>query len=90
MIIMAANAGGIAGSQVFRTADAPGYITAFTACLALAAVCVLEIIAQTAWYLFSNRRLAKKGGEMPVVTGTTDATTDGHTEALVKKWWWTW
>lgn len=90
MIIMAANAGGIAGSQVFRTEDAPLYLRAFTACLALSAVNIIEIVLQSIWYLFSNKSLAKKDGKAHVVQATTDATPDGHREALVRTWWWTW
>ncbi|CAJ2504093.1 Uu.00g114870.m01.CDS01 [Anthostomella pinea] len=88
MIIMGANAAGIAGSQVFRTQDAPGYHNAFTACLALSAVVVLEILTQSSWYFFSNKKLEK--GDGPVLRSETDERTDGHREELVKKWWWTW
>ncbi|KAI0469690.1 major facilitator superfamily domain-containing protein [Xylariaceae sp. FL0804] len=88
MIIMAANAGGIAGSQVFRTEDAPRYINAFTACLALSAAAILEIIAQSSWYFFSNRSLEKGNGM--VLRGETDENPDGHREELTKAWRWTW
>lgn len=87
---MAANSGGIAGSQVFRTQDAPLYINAFTACLALSAVLVLEIFGQSLWYYFSNKALEKKDSRAHVVEATTDATADGHMEAIVRTWWWTW
>lgn len=90
MIIMAANAAGIAGSQVFRTKDAPLYLNAFTACLALSAVNIFEIIGQSFWYFFSNKTLAQKDDEAPVIQGTTESTADGHREALVRRWWWTW
>lgn len=90
MIIMAANAAGIAGSQVFRTQDAPLYLHAFTACLALSGFNILEIIGQSFWYFFSNRNLAKKDGDTPVIQGATDLTADGHREALIRRWWWTW
>ncbi|OTB04734.1 hypothetical protein M426DRAFT_261698 [Hypoxylon sp. CI-4A] len=89
MIIMGANAGGIAGSQVFRTQDAPLYRTAFTVCLALSALVTVEIIGQMTWYLFSNKKIDKQG-DGPVVTGKTDETPDGHRVELVKKWRWTW
>lgn len=89
MIIMAANTAGIAGSQVFRTQDAPLYLNAFTACLALNAVACVEIVAQSVWYYVSNKTLAKNG-DAPVVKGDTQATPDGHREELVRKWWWTW
>jgi len=81
MIIMAANAAGIAGSQVFRTKDAPLYHVAFTVIVALAAVCVAVVIFQIAWYLLSNRKLARKGdGEVPKVEGA----------GVVKVWRWVW
>ncbi|KAI0172711.1 MFS general substrate transporter [Hypoxylon sp. FL1284] len=87
MIIMGANAAGIAGSQVFRTQDAPLYMNAFTGCLVLSAAVVVEILGQAAWYYLSNRKLNKQE-ESPVVTGTTDETSDGHKVALVRKWRW--
>lgn len=87
---MAANCAGIAGSQVFRTADAPLYLNAFTVCLALNAVAVVEIIVQTTWYFFSNRKLAKAKDAGPMVVGDTETTPDGHRVELVRKWWWTW
>ncbi|KAI1137511.1 MFS general substrate transporter [Hypoxylon sp. FL0543] len=89
MIIMGANAGGIAGSQVFRTQDAPLYQNAFTACLALSAVATVEIIGQSAWYFISNRKLDKQG-DGPVVVGKTDETPNGEKVELVRKWRWTW
>lgn len=90
MIIMAANAAGIAGSQVFRTQDSPLYLHAFTACLALSAVNILEIIFQSVWYFLSNRSLAKKDSKAHAIQATTGDTVDGHREALVRTWWWTW
>ncbi|KAI0124274.1 major facilitator superfamily domain-containing protein [Xylariales sp. AK1849] len=89
MIIMAANSAGIAGSQVFRTQDAPLYLNAFTACLALNAVAVIEIIAQSVHYFLGNKKLEKEGGG-PLVKGDTEATPDGHREELIRRWWWTW
>ncbi|KAI8962601.1 MFS general substrate transporter [Daldinia sp. FL1419] len=89
MIIMGANSGGIAGSQVFRTQDAPLYQNAFTACLVLSAVVAVEIIGQGTWYFVSNKKLDNKG-EAPVVAGKTDETPDGQRVELVRKWRWTW
>ncbi|KAI0108004.1 MFS general substrate transporter [Hypoxylon sp. NC0597] len=89
MIIMGANSGGIAGSQVFRTQDAPLYQNAFTACLVLSAVVTIEIIGQSAWYFISNKKLDKLG-DGPVVAGKTDETPDGLKVELVRKWRWTW
>lgn len=90
MIIMAANSAGIAGSQVFRTEDAPLYIHAFTACLILSAVSIVEIILQSVWYASSNKSLDKEDRSQHVIEAVTDTTADGHTEALVRTWWWTW
>ncbi|KAI1658751.1 MFS general substrate transporter [Daldinia decipiens] len=89
MIIMGANSGGIAGSQVFRTQDAPLYHNAFTACRLLSAVVAVEITGQSVWYFMSNKKLDKQG-DAPVVTGRTDETPDGQRVELVKKWRWTW
>lgn len=90
MIIMAANAGGIASSQVFRTQDAPLYLHAFTACLSLSAVNIVEIIGLSVWYFFNNRALAKADRSAHVIHARTDTASDGHTQELVRTWWWTW
>lgn len=82
MIIMAANAAGIAGAQVFRTGDAPLYLHAFTALLVLSAASLVIVIGLMAWYVISNRRMAKNGPE--VIAGTT-----GGTE-VKRNWWWIW
>lgn len=88
---MGANAAGIAGSQVFRTEDAPLYLHAFTACLALSAVNILQIVSQSVWYFVTNRKLAKDDDHKAhVIQATTDTTADGHREALIRTWWWTW
>ncbi|KAI1098130.1 MFS general substrate transporter [Jackrogersella minutella] len=89
MIIMGANAGGIAGSQVYRTQDAPLYKTGITACLVLSAVVAVEIIGLSIWYLISNNNLDKRG-DGPVVVGKTEETPEGRRVELVKKWRWTW
>lgn len=87
---MGANAGGIAGSQVFRTQDAPLYINGFTACLALGAAVIVMTIVLGSWYFVSNKNLDKDGSG-PVVTGATEETTpDGHKVELVRKWRWVW
>lgn len=76
---MAANSGGIAGRQTLRTQDKPLYLHAFRACLALAALNMLEIVGMRAWYFLSNRRLAKGGVEAPTIKG-----------AVVRTWRWKW
>ncbi|OJJ46985.1 hypothetical protein ASPZODRAFT_141755 [Penicilliopsis zonata CBS 506.65] len=83
MVIMAANAGGIAGGQVFRTSDAPLYIHAFTAMLALASAGLVAVLGQMAWYFSSNRRLAKSGKTHTVTTHSNGA-------EITATWWWTW
>ncbi|KAI1343215.1 major facilitator superfamily domain-containing protein [Xylariaceae sp. FL0016] len=88
MIIAGANAGGIAGNQVFRTEDAPRYLTAFTVCYSLAAAVVVMIFVQSAQYFFSNKKLAKDDGA--IVRAETAENFDGEREEIVKKWWWTW
>lgn len=87
---MGANAAGIAGSQVFRTEDAPLYLHAFTACLALSAVNILQIVFQSVWYFITNRKLTRDGHKAHVIQATTNTTADGHREALIRTWWWTW
>ncbi|RDW94329.1 transporter-like protein [Coleophoma crateriformis] len=82
MIIIAANAAGIAGSQIFRTEDAPVYIKAFTALLALSAGVVVVTIALMLWYIFANRRLARVGGQ--IVQGKTENL------EISRQWWWVW
>lgn len=93
MIIMAANAAGIAASQVFRTADAPLYTHAFTAMYILAAATWVIVVSMMGWYVLANRRLAKKpevvhgGLKMEGDEGKSEG--EGSLE-VVKKWWWTW
>ncbi|KAI1080130.1 MFS general substrate transporter [Whalleya microplaca] len=89
MIIMGANVAGIAASQIFRTQDAPLYLNAFTACIVLSAVVVAEVIAQSTWYLISNRK-SETNGDGPLVEGQSDGTPDGQRTKLMKKWRWTW
>ncbi|KAI1803998.1 putative allantoate permease [Daldinia bambusicola] len=89
MVIMGANAGGIAGSQVFRTQDAPLYHNAFTACVVLSAVVVVEVVGQGAWYFASNKKLDRRG-DAPIISGKTDEVFDGQRVVLVRKWRWIW
>jgi hypothetical protein len=83
MIIIAANCGSIAGTQVFRTQDAPLYLHAFTAMLALSATCFIVFVVQLVWYFTSNREMAKDG-VTPLVEGKSEAL------ELIRTWWWTW
>lgn len=94
MIIMAANAAGVAGSQVFRASDAPLYPHAFTAMLSLAAVCFTAVIALMVWYFLSNKRLDKAGATEPI-QGNPDAETVAGSGAgaggeIKKPWRFTW
>ncbi|PQE21617.1 MFS transporter protein [Rutstroemia sp. NJR-2017a WRK4] len=81
MIIMAANAAGIAGGQVFRTADAPLYVHAFTAMYVLAAATFVVVAGLMAWYFTANRRLQRK----PEIV---QARTEGG--EIKKAWVWIW
>ncbi|KAF7921135.1 uncharacterized protein EAE97_011403 [Botrytis byssoidea] len=90
MIIMAANSTAIAGSQVFRTADAPLYTHAFTAMYILAAATFVIVVGLMVWYIFANRRLGKKP---EVVQGGLKMEGESGEEGsleVVKSWWWTW
>lgn len=53
---MAANCGGIAGSQIFRTEDAPKYVKGLTALIGLAAVGWSFIVLQSVGYWVRPRR----------------------------------
>ncbi|KAM3073570.1 hypothetical protein ACMFMF_006775 [Clarireedia jacksonii] len=82
MIIMAANAAGIAGGQVFRTADAPLYVHAFTAMYVLAAATFVVVAGLMAWYFTANRRL-QRNPEI-VQAGTQEG------GEIKKAWVWIW
>ncbi|PLB51365.1 putative MFS transporter [Aspergillus steynii IBT 23096] len=59
LIIMAANAAGIAGSQIFRTEDKPLYHRGLTAICAIAAACwCLTVILNVQYFLLQKRRRA--------------------------------
>ncbi|KAH8881826.1 MFS general substrate transporter [Thozetella sp. PMI_491] len=88
IMIMSANSAGIAGSYVFQTQDAPLYLNAFTACLALSAAVVVEVIFQSSWYFFSNKALGREV-ETSAVT-VADHALDSRQEEPVKKWSWIW
>ncbi|TGO83208.1 hypothetical protein BPOR_0684g00020 [Botrytis porri] len=90
MIIMAANLAAIAGSQVFRTADAPLYTHAFTAMYILAAATFVIVVGLMGWYVFANRRLGKKP---EVVQGGLKMEGESGEEGsleVVMRCWWTW
>lgn len=56
---MAANTGGLVGSQLLRGDDAPLYNRGFKVCVGLMSLALATAIAQHIQYRLSNRRLAK-------------------------------
>lgn len=60
---MAANAAGIAGSQIFRTEDAPKYIRGLTTIIGLAAGGWVLIASQTVGYWIKPRNLDNSGAK---------------------------
>lgn len=87
---MGANAAGIAGSQVFRTQDAPKYLKAFTVCLALNAANVLEIIGLSLWFYTKNKKLDKEGGAAPEDEKASNGAASSSPEEVARPWRWTW
>lgn len=59
MFVMAANAGGIIGSQLFQSSDSPDYTTGWTAIVCLLSVSVAANLFTQAQYVFYNRKHAK-------------------------------
>jgi hypothetical protein len=57
---MAANSGGLVGSQLLRGDDAPLYKRGFKVCVCLVSFALAVAILQHVQYRLSNRRLAKK------------------------------
>jgi MFS family permease len=60
LLIMTANAAGLAGAQIFQSYDAPHYRTGFTVILTLASVALVFSIGSNAQYLWLNKKLARK------------------------------
>ena len=60
---MAANCAGIAGSQIFRTEDAPKYIRGLTTIIGLAAGGWILIVLQMVWYRFKSNNLENSGAK---------------------------
>lgn len=79
---MAANCGGLAGAQVFRTDDSPLYHRAFTVILSLAAICMGLLLGQLLGYFLSNRKIDKANP----LDNNEPRVQDG---VLVKFWRWT-
>lgn len=63
MFIMAANAGGIIGSQLFQASDSPHYTKGWTAIVCLLSVSVAANLVAHAQYLVYNRQHAKLAQE---------------------------
>ncbi|KAI1319403.1 MFS general substrate transporter [Xylariaceae sp. FL0255] len=90
MMIIAANLGNLAGTEVFRANDAPLYIHAFSACLALSAAVIVLIIIRTLWYYLLNKKLEKAGTGL-LQEGEVTGTHDNHSgEKLVKHIFYIW
>lgn len=58
-VIMAANSGGLVGSQLLRGDDAPLYKRGFTVCVCLLSFALAVAILQHIQYRLTNRRLTK-------------------------------
>ncbi|KAL2219263.1 major facilitator superfamily domain-containing protein [Thermoascus aurantiacus ATCC 26904] len=56
IIVMAANAAGIPGSQIFRADDAPRYLRGLTVITAVAAFCWLMTVVQNVQYYIRRKR----------------------------------
>jgi hypothetical protein len=56
-VIMAANGGGLVGSQLLRGDDAPLYPRGFRVCVGLVSVALAAAILQHVQYRLSNKRL---------------------------------
>ena len=61
ILIMAANAAGIIGSQYFQASDAPLYPIGWTPIVSVVSVALLSMVWANVQYLVLNRRLAKQG-----------------------------
>lgn len=62
LMVMAANAAGIIGSQLFRENDKPLYVKGWTAILVVVTVGLVASIFANAQYFFLNRRQKRIGG----------------------------
>ncbi|KAH7419803.1 putative allantoate permease [Cadophora sp. MPI-SDFR-AT-0126] len=63
LVVMAANCAGIAGSQIFRTEDAPKYIRGLTTIIGLAAGGWVLIVLQMVGYWLKSRKLENSGAK---------------------------
>ncbi|KAL6915246.1 hypothetical protein FSST1_013006 [Fusarium sambucinum] len=60
LLIMTANAAGLAGAQIFQAHDAPLYRTGFTVILTLASIALVFAVGSNAQYLSLNKSLSEK------------------------------
>ena len=56
LVVMAANCAGIAGSQIFRTSDAPKYLHGLTASCSIAGVSWVLCLVLGAQYYFRREK----------------------------------
>lgn len=63
-MIMAANCGGIVGSQIFQAEDKPLYYTGWTVIIALISVGVVMATLANLQYMYANRSLKRSGKEL--------------------------
>lgn len=66
LVVMAANCAGIAGSQIFRTEDAPKYTRGLTTIIGLAAGGWVLILFQTVGYWVKPKKSLKNSGSKSV------------------------
>ncbi|KAF4339013.1 nicotinamide mononucleotide permease [Fusarium beomiforme] len=60
LLIMTANAAGLAGAQIFQAHDAPLYRTGFTVILTLSSIALVFAIGSNTQYLWLNKKLDRK------------------------------
>lgn len=58
LVVMAANCAGIAGSQIFRTSDAPKYLHGLTAICAIAGASWVLTVVLCVQYYFRRQKAA--------------------------------
>lgn len=80
IFVTAANCGGIIGSQLFQSSDAPHYKTGWTAIVALLSVAIAANLFANVQYRISNRKLDKAEA-----VGTIEEKAEG--QALPEKGW---
>lgn len=64
ILIMSANAAGIAGSQFFQASDAPNYEHGFTIILSMVSVALFAMVWANVQYIVINRRAKRQGSSV--------------------------